>query len=479
IALASILVVLVSAPTAGAADEVVRAVARGSFASGVDESVAGKDAEAGDAQASSMQAEAASDGRSQHDAEKTSGNRSNWSQFRGPNRDGKSVETGLLKQWPDGGPKLLWATKEDLGKGWSHPVIANDTIYTLGNFRQDGILFALDMDGQLKWKKTYGPEWYRTRPGTRSVPTIDGDRIYFFSGVGTLYCYDAKNGEQKWVFEAAEKYQGTPPRWAYAESPLIAGDVVFCTPGGKLATMVALNKITGEVIWETKELTDGSAYCSPILINHGGNKIIVTMTNKGVVGIDPASGKLLWKDPFAEYMDARMGSTNPVSPTYHDGFIYTTAGYDAGGALLKLSPDGASVTRQWVDTTLDNHHGGVIIKDGYIYGSNFLSNTEGNWCCLEFKTGKVMYETTWNNKGSMIYADGLLYCYDDERGNLALVKPDPAGFEVVSSFQITQGSGEHWAHPVICDGRLYIRRGKSMMAYDIKAGDSAPVPGDK
>ena len=393
-----------------------------------------------------------------------------WPQFRGPNRDGKSVEIGLLQQWPDGGPKLLWTTEEDLGVGWSHPIIVNQTIYVTGYFRPEGAIIALDMDGKLKWKKIYGPEWNRSQPGARSIPTFDNDRLYFFSSVGTLYCYDANTGEKKWDLEAAEKYQGAPPRWAFAESPLIVDDKVFCTPGGKLATMVALNKITGEVIWETKELTDGSAYCSPILIERGGNRIIVTMTNKGVVGIDPDSGKLLWKDPFAEYMDAGMGSTNPVSPTYHDGFIYTTAGYHAGGALLRLSPDGTSVTRQWIDTTLDNHHGGVILNDGYIYGSNFLSNEKGNWCCLEFKTGKIMYETTWHNKGSMIYADGLLYCYDDARGNLALVKPDPAGFKVVSSFRVTGGTGQHWAHPVISDGILYIRRGKAIMTYDIKDG---------
>ena len=397
-----------------------------------------------------------------------------WPQFRGPNRDGKSAETGLLKQWPEGGPKLLWTTEEDLGKGWSHPVIANGAIYTLGNFQQDGVLFALDLDGKLKWKKTYGPEWFRSEPGTRSIPTIDGDQIYFFSGVGTLYCHDAKTGAQKWVFNAAEKYQGVRPLWAWAESPLVVDNLVICTPGGQLATMAALHKITGEVIWTTKDLTDKSTYCSPILVERGGKKIIVTMTGKAVIGVEAPNGKILWQDLFSEYQGPKSSDTNPASPIYHDGFIYTTSGYDDGGALLELSTDGMSVTRRWVDKTLDNHHGGGVLVDGYLYGSNFLSNTEGHWCCLEFKTGKIMYETAWHNKGSMIYADGLLYCYDDERGNLALVRPDPAGFEVISSFQITAGSGQHWAHPAISDGRLYIRRGKSIMAYDIKA----EIPGN-
>jgi len=402
-----------------------------------------------------------------------------WPQFRGPKRDGKSVETGLLQQWPAGGPELLWTTEEDLGLGWSHPIIVDGTIYVTGVFRPDGAVIALDMEGKLKWKKTYGPEWSRGQPGARTIPTYDEGRLYFFSGIGALYCHDAKTGEQLWSFDAAEKYQGVRPLWAWAESPLIVDNMVICTPGGKLAAMVALDKISGEVIWTTEDLTDKSTYCSPILVERGGKKIIVTMTSKAVIGVEAPNGKILWRDMFSEYQGTRPGDTNPASPIYHDGFIYTTSGYDDGGALLELSTDGNSVRRLWVDETLDNHHGGVVLVDGYIYGSNFLDNKRGNWCCLEFKTGKVMYETTWNNKGSMIYADGLLYCYDDARGNLALVEPDPTEFKVVSSFRITGGTGQHWAHPVISDGKLYIRRGKALMAYDIKAGIPAKVPGNK
>jgi len=346
-----------------------------------------------------------------------------WPQFRGPNRDGKSAETGLLKEWPEGGPRLLWTAQADLGIGFSHPVIAKGMIYTTGVIGKEGVLFALDLEGDLKWKVIYGPEWYRpTRPGTRSIPTVEGDRVYFFSGLGALYCYDAITGAKKWSLDAAAKYQGVRPLWAWAESPLVVDDKVICTPGGKLATMAALDKITGEVIWVTKDLTDKSAYCSPILVERGGKKIIVTMTAKAVVGVEAANGKILWQDMFAEYQGPRISDTNPISPIYHEDFIYTTSGYDDGGALLELSADGTSVRRKWTDKTLDCHHGNVVLVDGYIYGSNFLSNEKGNWVCLDFETGKVMYETTWHNKGSVIYADGMLYCYEDDEGYFALIK---------------------------------------------------------
>ncbi|MBE0535852.1 MAG: PQQ-binding-like beta-propeller repeat protein [Phycisphaerae bacterium] len=388
-----------------------------------------------------------------------------WPQFRGPNQDGRSSETGLLKKWPAGGPKLMW-TVEGLGSGYSTVVVADGTIYTTGMDRSGGTLFAYDMNGKPKWKKAYGTEWRRSMPGVRGTPTIDGKNLYLISGVGQVFCFDAANGDQKWSVDAFEKFDGKYGTWGIAESPLIDGDNVICTPGGSKATVAALNKKTGETVWTCLVEGERSSYCTPILVERGPNRLIVTMTDNYILGIDARTGKLLWKDS----LEAQFGHNkqiNPVSPLYHDGAIYATSGYDDGGAMLVLSADGTSVTRKWVDATLDCHHGGVVLVDGHIYGANWKDNGDGSWCCLEWDTGKVMYETHWNCKGSITYADGMLYCYEEKSGNVALVKVTPKGFDVVSSFEVKQGDGKHWAYPVVCGGRLYIRHGDALMAYDI------------
>ena len=389
-----------------------------------------------------------------------------WPRFRGSNQDGCSSDTGLLKQWPAGGPKLI-STVEGLGSGYSTVSIANGTIYTTGMGRSgDGTLFAYDMNGQLKWKKTYGPEWRKSMPGVRCTPTIDGENVYLISGVGQVFCFDAGSGEQKWSVDAFTKFGGKYGTWGIAESPVIDGDNVICTPGGGKATVAALNKTTGETVWTCLVEGERSCYCTPILVERGPNRIIVTMTDNYVVGIDARTGRLLWKDSQEEQFGHNK-QINPVSPIYHDGAVYAASGYDDGGAMLVLSEDGTSVTRKWVDATLDCHHGGVVVVDGFIYGSNWKDNGDGSWCCVEWATGKVTYETHWECKGSVTYADGMLYCYEEKSGNVALVKPTPKGFEIVSSFAVTQGDGKHWAHPVVCGGRLYIRHGDALMAYDI------------
>ena len=392
-----------------------------------------------------------------------------WPQFRGPNRDGKSAETGLLKAWPEGGPKLIWSVKEDLGVGFSHVAVAQGMIYVTGmNKAEDGELFAFDLDGKLKWKVNYGPEWSGDRPGARTIPTIEKDRLYLISGMGVGWCFEAKSGKKIWSTDTVQEFQGQEPRWGWSESPLIVDDKVICTPGGKLGTLAALDKMTGKTVWSTKGLSELGCYSSPICAERNGKKIIVNQADASIFGVEAQSGKVLWQVKFTEYQSRRAQNINPPSPLYHDGSIFVTSGYNDTAVMLELSADGTSVTRKWTDTVLDNHHGQVVLLDGYLYGSNWLSNTRGNWVCLDWKTGKTMYEETWINKGAVIYADGMLYCYEEGEGTVGLVKPTPAGFEVVSSFKVTQGSAQHWAHPVISDGVLYIRHGNALMAYDIK-----------
>ncbi|MHC4153246.1 MAG: outer membrane protein assembly factor BamB family protein [Planctomycetota bacterium] len=392
----------------------------------------------------------------------SSSSSSDWPQWRGPNRDAKSTQTGLLKKWPEEGPELLWST-EGLGTGFSTVSISDGMIYTTGMVDKEGILFAYDIDGNLSWKKVYGPEWVTETPGVRCTPTVNEGNVYVTSGMGTTSCFDAKTGDEKWKVDVFSQFGDEYPVWGIADSPLIIDNKIICTPGGSKATVVALDKKTGELVWASKSVDENSAFCSPIHVKRGGKDIIVTMLAESLIGINAANGDVLWSDKCGE------GDINPPSPLYYDGCIYYTSGYDDESVMYELSEDGTQIKRKWVNEVLDNHHGGVVLVDGYIYGSNWKGNPRGNWVCLEWETGKVMYETTWIGKGSIIFADDMLYCYEERKGTVALVEPTPEGFNIVSSFQITLGDEEHWGHPVICGGRLYIRHGDVLMAYNIKA----------
>jgi len=391
-----------------------------------------------------------------------------WPQFRGPNRDGKSAETGLLKKWPEGGPKQLWSV-EGLGIGFSSVAVAKGFVYTTGMIEGEGFLFAYDLAGNLKWKQSYGPEWTGSYKGTRTTPTVDGNRVYVFSGTGVMVCFEARTGRKIWEVNTLEKFEGKNIRWGMSGSPLIDGDKVYCTPGGKKGIMVALDKMTGETIWATSGLDEMSAYSSPILIERGGIRLLINMIQKSVICLNAENGKLIWQEPYVTPSD-----TGGVTPIYKDGAVYVTSAiereFTRGGVMFELSADGTSVSEKWNDQTLDTGHGGVVLVDGYLYGSTFDGIPKGDWVCLEWDSGKVMYKEIWNgNKGSIIYADGMLYCYDENTGDVALVEASPTDFEIVSYFRVTQGSGQHWAHPAISDRRLYIRHGDALMAYDIKS----------
>ncbi|MBN2412132.1 PQQ-binding-like beta-propeller repeat protein [candidate division KSB1 bacterium] len=390
-----------------------------------------------------------------------------WPQFRGLNRDGKSAETGLLKLWPENGPKLLWSL-DGIGAGNSSAAIVNGVIYTTGMKEKKEYLSAITLDGKIIWQKLYGDAWKNSYPDPRTTPTIDGDRIYVMSGMGQLACFDLKTGKQNWTIHVVEKFKGEYSNWGISESILIDGNYLYCTPGGPNATIVALNKLTGETIWTSKGLSDKSNYSSSILVERGGKKIIAAMVEKSFVGIDAKTGKIVWNEKYDNILPNNK-SINPNSPVYYNGSIYITAGYDWGCARFDLSADGTKIIKKWTDNTLDVHIGGVIIVDGYLYGANWLNNKDGNWVCLNWETGKVMYEESWFCKGSTIYADGMLYCYEEKKGNLALVKATPEKFDIVSSFRVPLGKSPYWAHPSISNGVLYVRNDDFLMAYSIKA----------
>jgi len=259
--------------------------------------------------------------------------------------------------------------------------------------------------------------------------------------------------------------------WGISESPLVFDDKVIFTPGGMKTTMVALNKESGETTWMSDCLNDSIAYVSPILIEYGGNTIIASISANYFYGLNAQNGQLLWKFNFAErsHFDHPYAPViNAITPLYHEGSVYITKGYNHEGVKFALQNNGEDIEILWSDTVLDVHLGGVVLIDGFLYGSNWINNSNGNWCCIDWSSGKVMYETHWNSKGSIISADGMLYCFEEKRGNMALVEPSPDEFRIISSFSTPYGKGPAWAHPVISDGRLYVRRGNALMVYDIR-----------
>jgi outer membrane protein assembly factor BamB len=394
------------------------------------------------------------------------------SEFREENRTGVSAETGLLKTWPAGGPKLLW-TNTELKTGYSSVSFGNGLIYITGTDGSNDILYALDMTGKMKWQTVMGRAWNESYPESRATPTVEGKMVYTCSGYGDLACIDGTTGKVVWQYKASELNKGTYGNWGIAESLIIDGDKLYFSPGGPETATIALNKGTGAIIWKSKPLGDKPGYVSPILVQYAGYKMLVNVTLGNVYAVNTANGDILWKVPHQQSSDANMRRWDLIkctTPLYKDGMVYVTGGYDTGGMMVKIADDGKSASKVWTDLTLDDHHGGVVLINGYIYGSNWVNNGNGNWCCIEWKTGKTMWEQKWNNKGSVIAAEGMLYIYDEKGGNVGLVRATPEKFDLVSSFKVTQGNmGPYWAHPVIQNGILYLRHNNALMAYDIKA----------
>ncbi len=390
------------------------------------------------------------------------------SEWRPENRTGVSAESGLLKSWPAEGPTLLWSNLE-LTKGNSSVSFGNNTIYITGTKDSADVLYALDINGKMLWQTDMGRAWNESFPESRATPTVEGDKVYTCSGLGDIACIDGTNGRIIWSYKASEMNKGTYGNWGIAESLLIDGDKLYFSPGGPETMTIALNKATGNVIWKSASLDDKPGYVSPILIEYAGTKMIVNVSLQHVFAVDASNGEILWK---VAHLKSRPGHDLIfcVTPLFKDGKVYVTGGYDIGGMMINIGDDGKSANVAWTDSVLDVHHGGVVLIDGYIYGSNWLNNSNGNWCCIDWNTGKKMWEEHWNCKGSIISAEGMLYIYDEKKGNVGLLKVTPEKFDLVSSFKVTQGvSGPFWAHPVIRNGILYLRHNNALMAYDIKA----------
>lgn len=387
-----------------------------------------------------------------------------WPAFHGPDRSNKSVETGLLDKWPEAGPELLW-TVSGLGKGYSTVSFGDGMLFTSGTGDQKTQVFAFDMDGTLLWKKPNGGSWAteashaRTYNGARSTPTFSEGVLYHLGDLGRLAAFDARSGKKLWSRELREEYDAEIPEYGYAESVFVEGDRLYCCPAGKKAYMVCLNKHNGEVIWENNEIGGTVGFSSLIRFDHGGFRQIAGLSSDRIFAVDSETGKLLWQ---VEYENSR--SNNVPDLIFHEGFVFASSGYGKGSILLDIVAYGQAITPEtvWHTELMDNHHGGVILHEGYLYGAGH--NTRG-WFCLDFRTGDPLWKV--GGKGSLTYADQKLYCLD-ERGIMRLVRAKPQSYEELSAFDVPEGGqGMYWAHPVVYGGRLYIRHQDKLFAYDI------------
>jgi outer membrane protein assembly factor BamB len=394
-----------------------------------------------------------------------------WPQWQGPDRNGMSKEGGLLKEWPKDGPTLAWKAK-GLGGGDSAPSVAGGKLFGMSSRGDDEIVWCLsEKDGTELWAAKIGPavkqRMQQSKEGPGCTPTVDGERLYVLGMGGELACLKVKDGEIVWHLSLTKDFGGHVPTWSYRESPLIDGDHLICTPGDADATIVALDKTNGKTVWKSAVPgSRGAAYASVIAIDSAGQRQYVQMTQGTLVGVAAADGKVLWKYD----KPANKSSIECTTPIYDDGQVFASSAYGAGGGLVKLAKDGDGVKAEEVYFTkkMQNHHGGLILLDGSLYGANG-GNEGGNLVCLEFKTGKPLWDERKVEKGAVAFADGRLY-YRTESGTVLLIEPSAKEYLERGRFtQPDRSKVPAWSHPVIANGKLYIRDQDVLFCYDVKA----------
>jgi len=399
-----------------------------------------------------------------------------WPQWRGPQRDGVAAETGLLAKWPEGGPKLLWRQTE-LGGGYSTPAVVGNHIYLLGSSDlENEFVQALDAgaDGKRLWQRRIGkvgrPDQRPSYPGARSTPTLDGDRLYVLGSDGDLACLDAATGDVVWTKNVRTELGGQPGEWAYSESPLVDGDLVVCTPGGAEATLAALDKRTGQVVWKAPvEGGDEAAYSSVVISHAGGVKQYVQFLGGGVVGVDAATGQMLWR---YNRTSAAKGMANIPTPVVDGDYVYTASGRVGGGLIQLKAPAGDEneprfvVEEKYFDGNLPKAIGGAVLVDDHMYGT-----TSDALLCVEFATGKVKWRDRALGAASVCAADGLLFLHG-ENGEVALVEATPKEYHELGRFtppdMPDRGPSKAWAYPVVADGKLYIYDTGTLWCYDVR-----------
>jgi outer membrane protein assembly factor BamB len=388
---------------------------------------------------------------------------SDWPQFRGPDRTDVSKETGLLKSWPADGPKRVWLY-ENAGEGYSGPAIVAGKLFIMGTRDGNECLLALDANsGKELWLTKIGSVYKESHGnGPRGTPTVDGDHVYALGSLGNLICANVADGKILWQ-QSMTDLGGKHANWGYTESPLVDGEKVVCTPGGSKGAMAALDKKTGKLLWQSADFTDGAQYASIVPADLNGTRQYIQLMQQSIVGINSKDGKLLWKTPFP-------GRVAVVpTPIYHDNQVYVTAGYGVGCKSIKIGPDN-KVSTVYENKVIKNHHGGVIRVGEYVYG-----HADPGWACQEFKTGKEVWNHRDFGKGAIACADNMFYCLEERSGTVALIDVSPKGWQEHGRFKLAPqsknraSSGAIWTHPVISNGKLYLRDQEYIYCYDIKA----------
>jgi outer membrane protein assembly factor BamB len=389
-------------------------------------------------------------------------------QWRGPNRDGIYPDTLLLKEWPADGPEILFVSK-GIGRGYSSAVATSERIFVTGIRDSLEYLTAMDLEGNILWQEAIGPRWDQSIPETRSTPTVEDERLYVLTGKDLMACFHAESGELIWSVDIHKEYASRWDMFGVSESVLLVDNKVITSPAGDRAQMIALDKMTGELIWKSASIGANRSNMSPILIEHCGNPYVIASTQTHMIGVDPSNGEILW-DYHYNFLSEKNENTTILAntPIYKDSCLWISNGWDVPSVMLEIAPDGRSVSEKFKDRTFDNQNMGVVLVDGFLYGSNFTGRNTGKWVCMNWNTGEIKWVADFHNKGPIIYADGMLYIYEEKRGNMALVNPDPESFELVSTFRVTEGAGPHWARPTIFNRMLLVRHGDALIAYDIK-----------
>jgi outer membrane protein assembly factor BamB len=390
-----------------------------------------------------------------------------WPQWRGPRRDGISDEKGLLSSWPEDGPKLLWKI-DSLGKGWSCPIIVGQLIYITGDVGDDLVIFALDRSGAVQWKVKNGRNWKNPYPGARACCVFSEGRLYNMNAHGRVVCLDAASGKELWAVNILDRFDAKNITWALSECMLVDGRNLIVTPGGKKALMAALDKHNGRTVWTTEPLgDDNTSHSSPILFRHGGRRLITSCSSAHGFGVDADTGKLLWTVPLKN-----PHGVNASTPIYGSGSVYYVTPYAEMGRAYRLVIDSESVTAEHIWTSgLDTVTGAAVLVgsatgNGVLYSAGYRESKW--WFGVDWQTGETKYELQDFTTGAAIYADGRLYCLD-EKGSAGLLKPGPDGLQIAGRFALVDEKvRDAWTHPVLHDGRLYLRYHDSLWCYDVK-----------
>lgn len=381
-----------------------------------------------------------------------------WPQWRGPNRDGISKETGLLKQWPAEGPPLAWKVT-GAGRGFSSLSVASNRLFTMGLRGDKEHVIAFEQStGKEAWATPLGSGFRNDRgDGPRGTPTVDGERLYALGGNGDLACLETRTGRSVWNINVLQKFGGSNINWGISESPLVVGDKVLVNAGGPGASIVALNKKDGALVWKSQ--SDRAGYSSAIPITVDGTTQIVFFTATRALGLDLQDGRLLW-----EYARASNRVANIATPVARHNRVFVSSDYGTGGGLVEIKARGKEVTAQEIYFTKEmrNHHSSSILIGDHLYGFS-----SGILTAMRFDTGQVAWRDRSVGKGSLAYADGHLYCLS-ENGVVGLVEATPEGYREKGRFSIPQDSLSTWAHPVIAGGRLYLRDQDTIYAFDIR-----------